>query len=136
MKKLIYLAITVFLISSCTEQTLDKSYGKTKKKEKQEQVTEKPVPVSKEFEEIEKTVHVTYTTSYTDSSYWYVILDEKRTDGTTSWHGTVSLATPYFDFYEARKQFSKAKGESYFKIIVQISRESVETFSRYNELEK
>lgn len=75
----------------------------------------------------------TYTpsqsTSTSDSTYWYVIL----TANNVTWHGTVSLGTPYFDFLEARKQFESAKGSGYFKFIFQISRESIPTYYKYAE---
>jgi hypothetical protein len=68
-----------------------------------------------------------------DSTYWYVILDE--VDG-ANWHGTVTLGTPYFDFYEARRQFEGAKNEGYFEFILQINKESVVSFDRYAKNKK
>jgi hypothetical protein len=69
------------------------------------------------------------STSTSDSTYWYVVLDAED----ANWHGTVSLGTPYFDFLEARKQFDGAKGKGYFEFILQISRESVDTYHKYSE---
>jgi len=98
--------------------------------------TQENVPIQEE-DYIEKIYHVTYTTTPTDSSYWYVILDEKKKEGgTTTWHGTVELATPYFDFAEAYRQFGKVAEDSkgWFKFILQINKESVKTFDEYNHI--
>ncbi len=67
-----------------------------------------------------------------DSTYWYVILSSNN----VMWHGTVSLGTPYFDFAEARRQFSGAgaRGKSYFKFILQIDKESIKTFDEYDKI--
>ena len=67
-------------------------------------------------------------TSPSDSTYWYVVLDAED----ASWHGTVSLGTQYFDFLEARKQFEGAQGKGYFEFILQITRESVDTYHKYS----
>ncbi len=91
------------------------------------------------IEYIEKLYHVTYTTVSTDSSYWYIILDEKKKEGgTTSWHGTVELASPYFDFAEALKQFGSIADDSrcFFKTIEEVSKESIKTFNEYNRINK
>jgi hypothetical protein len=69
-----------------------------------------------------------------DSTYWYVIINENRKGGgKISWHGTVALTTPYFDFTEAIKQFEGIKNKSYFEFILQIHKESNQTFDNYNE---
>jgi hypothetical protein len=84
----------------------------------------------KVVENIEKEYHVTYTTVATDSSYWYVILEGQA----TRWHGTVRLPTPYFDFVKALKQFEKVKKPAFFKLIVQVNKESLKTFGEYEDL--
>ena len=86
-----------------------------------------------ETEHIYKEYHVTYTAVSTDSSHWFVVLQEnKKEGGKTTRHGTVSLATPYFDFLEAYNQFNVAEdSEAWFKIIEPISSESVKTFDDY-----
>jgi hypothetical protein len=63
----------------------------------------------------------TYSTS--DSSYWYVIVE----DDSAQWHRTISLATPYFDFVEALK-FFPCYGKSFFEFIIPITREGVKSF--------
>lgn len=75
------------------------------------------------------TVKNTVEFSSGDSTYWYV----EMTASNINWHGTVTLATPYFDFREARKQFADAKGKGYFKFILQINKESRDSFENYNE---
>jgi hypothetical protein len=90
-----------------------------------------------EVEHVNKVYHVTYMAEPTDSSYWYVILDEKKKEGgSTTWHGTVELATPYFDFAEAYRQFGKLEegSKGWFKVIEPISKESVKTFDEYNNI--
>lgn len=85
-------------------------------------------PVEAIIEEINKIVHVTYSTVSTDSSYWYVIIEDSK----TRWHVTVSLPTPYFDFKVARNQIN-TEGDVYFKTIIQINKESVETYRGWND---
>jgi len=131
---------TIFLIlglllTSCVEDSIskqEKRAARQRAKEKKEQV-ETPAEVELGGEITaengltlteERVVHVKYTTVPTDSSYWYVIMK----DEVTNWHGTVELATPYFDFAEAKKQFEGAKGKCYFKFIVQINKETVPTY--------
>ena len=136
---------TIFLIlglllTSCVEDSIskqEKRAARQRAKEKKEQV-ETPAEVELGGEITpengltlteERVVHVTYTTVPTDSSYWYVIMK----DEVTNWHGTVSLATPYFDFKAAKQQFETAKGKCYFKFIIQINKESLENWNTYND---
>lgn len=68
----------------------------------------------------------------TDSTYWFVILDENKKDGgTMSWHKVIALPTPYFDFYLARKAFKSAEGTSFFEFILKINREARDSYWRY-----
>jgi len=133
MKKLIFFIVVAIIATSCSLFVEPEKDGK---KVAAWGDTEEVVPIQEE-EYIEKLYHVTYTTVSTDSSYWYVVLDEKKKDGgTTTWHGTVELASPYFDFGEAYSQFGKIDETSkgWFKFIMQINKESVETFSDYNHI--
>ena len=139
MKKLgILIIIFAIALISCGEESISQRDKRLAKKRLEKGLTETPVIVelSSEVtnadiapvqESIEKIVHVTYTYEPTDSSYWFVILQ----DEVTKWHGTVELATPYFDFYEARKQFKSAKGNCFFEYIVQINKESITTFYKH-----
>ena len=135
MKKILLLLSVLLVLTSCLSDLEKQERKREKERQKKERLEakQKSVEVSTNVEE-KRTVHVTYEVQPTDSSYWYLIIDEKRKDGgTTTWHGTVNLATPYFDFYEAKKQFTGANGKIFFKTIVQISKESVETFGKYDE---
>ena len=68
----------------------------------------------------------------TDSTYWFVILDEQKKDGgTMSWHKVIALPTPYFDFYLARKAFKSAQGNSFFEFIIKINREARDSYWKY-----
>jgi hypothetical protein len=68
----------------------------------------------------------------TDSTYWFVILDEQKKDGgTMSWHKVIALPTPYFDFYLARKAFKSAEGNSFFEFIFKVNREARDSYWRY-----
>lgn len=143
MKKLSILFI-IFALAfvSCGEETIsEKERREAKLKAKQERVLiDVPITAETELidvpviveESIEKVVHVTYTTVSTDSSYWFVRMEDEK----IMWHGVVNLSTPYFDFYEARKQFTKAKGKCFFETVVQISKESVPTYYKHSKLNK
>jgi len=120
------------LLSSCDDSISkqEKRAARLKAKQQKELVEDNGLIASEEPVEIteERVVHVTYTTVSTDSSYWYVVMK----DDVTNWHGTVSLATPYFDFKEAKNQFDGAKGKCYFKFILQINKESLSSWNTYN----
>jgi len=135
MKKLTILLIVIALTFASCDDSISKQEKRAARlsaKEKKELVetdnglvaTEEPVEITEE-----RVVHVIYTTASTDSSYWYVVMK----DDVTNWHGTVSLATPYFDFKEAKRQFEGAKGKCYFKFILQINKESLESWNTYND---
>lgn len=143
MKKLsiLFIIFTLAFIS-CGEETISqKEKRETRLRAKQEkELIDVPVTAKKELidvpvtvelltESVEKVVHVTYTTEPTDSSYWYVIMK----DDVTTWHGTVNLPTPYFDFLNAKEQFNGAKGKCYFKFILQIAKESEPSFYKLYE---
>ena len=132
----IVVLIVLALVIIFTEDTInirEKREARQKAKQKKEVVItpENGIVATKEPVELtaERVVHVTYTTVPTDSSYWYVVMK----DDATNWHGVVSLATPYFDFNEAKKEFDGAKGKGYFKFILQINKETVPTFYIYND---
>lgn len=134
MKKLSILFIILTLIFMSCEDSISKQEKKAarQKAKQQKELVEIPIEVpEKEIIEdvVEKVVHVTYKTVLTDSSYWYVVMK----DDITNWHGTVELATPYFDFFEAKKQFEGSKGKCYFKFIIQINKETIPTFETYND---
>lgn len=143
MKKLFIFVFCLTLLTSCEQRVDHKSFFTKLKEQREERKNKKEAEKAAEWVPMQeapqidekRTVHVTYEIEKTDSSYWYVILDEKMKNGqTTTWHGTVSLGTPYFDFYEAKNQFD-AKGKCFFKFIVQISKESVQTFEDYSEIQ-
>ena len=75
---------------------------------------------------------MTYTCAPTDSSYWFVRLEDDK----TKWHGTVKFPTPYFDFIEARKQFTKTEGKVFFHYILQITKESYSSYDEHTKLNK
>ena len=123
--------VFALIFSACDDSISKQEKRAAKQKAKKELVEPDNGLVEAEPIELteERVVHVTYTTVPTDSSYWYVVMK----DDVTNWHGTVSFATPYFDFIEAKKQFGGAKGKAYFKFILQINKETVPTFSTYND---
>jgi hypothetical protein len=86
----------------------------------------------------------TYTPIYQQASststptYWYITFEEvKRNekgewDGTIDWHRAIQLSTPYFDFVEAKKALPvEVTGECYFDFIIQINKESYESYQIY-----
>lgn len=88
-------------------------------------------PIPKVTEEIHKEYHVTYSTTPTDSSYWFVQLEFIREGGgKTTIHSAVALPMPYFDFYEARQKYDR-EGECYFEYFQQITKEGYESFYKY-----
>lgn len=139
MKRLgIILIVFALAFMSCDgEETIsqkERRLAKEKRKSKTELVKtpiviETSAKIAQVEETIEKVVHVTYTTIPTDSSYWYVIMS----DDVAMWHGTVKLATPYFHFIEAKKQFKKSEGDGYFKFILQINKESLSSYKNMND---
>lgn len=127
MKKLVFLSLIMmlFTLSSCKNITewLGKSSQKNEEIEKVDDFLKVPEYKTEPY------VPSTYSASkYSgDSTYWYVVLnaDDAR------WHACVELATPYFDFVEARKQFEGAKGKGYFEFFIQITKESDNSYYKY-----
>lgn len=133
MKKLVILLVFAIAISSCgkkkvVEETKDdflKVYSSSE---------ETTTPVS------------TYTPSYQATSmsstptYWYITFEElkKNEKGevteTSDCHKAIKLSTPYFDFVEARKWLdvnANIKGDCYFDFIIQINKESFDSYMVY-----
>lgn len=143
MKKLgiLFIVFALALVSCGGEETISEKETRLAKEAKKALID---VPVTAETElidvptsvgiapveeTIEKVVHVTYTTVSTDSSYWFVKLEDNK----THWHGNVKFATPYFDFIEARKQFP-CEGKVYFHFILQITKESYISYDKNRQL--
>jgi len=85
----------------------------------------------------------TYTPIYqTQSSsstptYWYITFEEIKPgdEQNIDWHRAIKLPTPYFYFVEARKALPvEVTGEIYFDFIVQINKESYESYYVFREL--
>ncbi|MFA5207521.1 MAG: hypothetical protein WC428_02575 [Candidatus Paceibacterota bacterium] len=67
-----------------------------------------------------------------DSTYWYVIMNEVKKDGgSISWHKAIALPTQYFDFYLARKAFKSATESGYFEFILKINKEARNSYWKY-----
>lgn len=82
-----------------------------------------------------------YTPKNTVPTYWYVTFEEVQRDkdgkrtGSIDWHRAMKLNTPYFDFVEARKDFpAECTGKCYFDFVVQISRESYESWKDFKRI--
>lgn len=122
MKKLgILLMYLSVLILSCAEKPkkIEEPVDDFLAVPKYEATTEKPEPVSTP----------TYVPSSYGSSYWYVVMDDEMNDGSNIlWHRAIELQTSYFDFIEAKKQIPDAKGKCYFEFIIQINKESYDSF--------
>jgi len=131
MKKLVILLVILISFGSCKKvgDWLGKSSQRNDDVEKVDDFLK--VPDYKPYQPSTSEYIPTYSAPSvpTDSSYWYVILSANG----TNWHGTVELSTPYFDFREARRQFGSAEGKGYFDFILQISRESYNTYDNYWE---
>jgi len=141
-KNLIFILFSIILINACGGEETISEKEKRLAKEAKRGLTDVSVTAKNELidvptsvgiapveESVEKVVHVTYTTVPTDSSYWYVVME----DDTAIWHGTVNLATPYFDFVEAKKKFKRGKGDAFFQFILQINKESIPSFNKLNK---
>jgi len=141
MRKLLILLVFGLVFSSCEESLseretrLEEERNIKKETIKQEVVSDDEIiigsgltisPVEQIIEEVEKIVHVTYKTVSTDSSYWFVIAKDDK----TTWHGTVSLPIPYFDFVEAEKGYKKKEGKLWFKYIFQITKEGRDSYEK------
>ena len=108
---------------------------------------EKPVEAENDFLKIPEyktepyTPPSTYTpiyqtqTSSMTPTYWYVTFEEIRSgkdENNIDWHRALQLETPYFDFIAARKALpSEVTGECYFDFIIQINKESFESYQKY-----
>ena len=82
-----------------------------------------------------------YTPKNTVPTYWYVTFTEVQRDAngkrtsSIDWHRAIKLDTPYFDFVEARKDFpAECTGKCYFDFIVQVSRESYESWKDFKRI--
>ncbi len=126
MKKItILIALFAITLFSCKEKKVEKSVDDFLKVPTYESTP--PAP-------IERIVYIDRATKEKifaagDSTYWYVVAVANN----VNWHGTVAMGVPYFDFVEAKKQFEGAKGKLYFKFILQITKESCQSFEHYNE---
>jgi hypothetical protein len=133
MKKLVILLVLAVTISSCVKKDRAKEPEDDflKVYSTPEQTT---IPIS------------TYTPSYqatsmsTTPTYWYVtfeeIIENEKGEVTrsTDCHKAIKLNTPYFDFVEARKWLdvnADIKGECYFDFIIQINKESFDSYMVY-----
>jgi hypothetical protein len=133
MKKLVILLVLAVAISSCAkkDRAREPEDDFLKVYSTPEQTT---TPIS------------TYTPSYqatsmnTTPTYWYVTFEElkKNEKGevteSTDCHKAIKLNTPYFDFIEARKWLdvnANIKGECYFDFILQINKESFDSYMVY-----
>ena len=87
----------------------------------------------------------TYTTIFNTlpstmtPTYWFVQFYEERQEGkeisNQDWRWAVKINTPYFDFIEARKDLSpEVTGKVFFNNIVQLNKESYDSFFKYREL--
>ena len=143
MKKSIILFLLFWLLFTSCEESLSERETRREKERlaKKEIVKEQSIILGEGIviptlqtvvEEVNKVFQVTYTTVSTDSSYWYV----RFTDDKSNWHGMAKLATPYFDFVEIKKQFPKTKGKMFFSTIVQLNRESYESWVKFKVLQR
>jgi len=91
------------------------------------------------------TLASTYTPIYNTKSssmtptYWFVQFYEEKKEGddwtSQDWRWAVKINTPYFDFIEARKDLpSEVTGKVFFNNIVQLNKESYDSFFKYREL--